>query len=78
MIFYKIDQCNATYCQEIVHFIGSLLQTVTDSIQISHVTVIESGLASDLLDVIHVFTGKREINEVSFDYYAYMCNSVTV
>ena len=68
LIVFIVDQCNASYCQEIVHFIGSLLESITDSIQASHVTVIESGLAYVLLDVIHVFTSDREVTEVRFHY----------
>lgn len=73
--FYNTDQCSATHCQEIVRFIGSLLECITDSIQASHVTVIESGLANVLLDVIHVFTSEQEVTQVSFNYFVfvYLC-----
>ena len=69
----KIDQCIATYCQEIVHFIGSLLESITDSIQASHITIIESGLAYDLLDALHVFTSREEVTEVRFNYMHCLC-----
>ena len=72
----KIDQCIATYCQEIVHFIGNLLESITDSIQPSHITIIESGLASDLLDALHVFTSREEVTKVRFNYLLPVCDQI--